>query len=788
MAKNHSKAWLFFTSMVVILTILGFYIFKEAKSFEHFTGNKALTQMQGLGHWEILKSSVLHNMLEPVAMLLLQIIAILLVSRILSSLFIKLGQPTVIAEILSGIILGPSLLGFFYPEVFNFLFAPGSLANLNILSQVGLILFMFVIGMELNFGMLKNKMGVTFVISNASIFIPYFLGVTFAFLIYEEFAAQQTDFLSFALFIGISMSITAFPVLARIVQEKGLSKTHMGQISIASAAFNDVTAWCILAIVIAIAKTGSISSSLYTIALSIAYIVFMLMVVKPFLKKLGTIYHSSEVLNKTFIAFIFLLLTLSSFATQIIGIHALFGAFLVGVIMPEIPEFRKLLVEKVEDVALTLLLPLFFVYTGLRTEIGLLNTPHLWSITGLLILFAVVGKFFGSAFSAKVLGESWRDSLSIGVLMNTRGLMEVIVLNIGYEMGILPPTVFVMLVIMALVTTFMTAPLLTLVHKIFPEKDKEAEFKKQKAQGIFRVLIALGNPENGKALLSVAKTVLDGVKNTLSVTALHITPGSDTNPMYGEEFARESFRRINEEADVLNIPLHTDYQVTDNIEQGVVRTTNGNQFDFLLVGAGMSLSGISYFKNKTFTFKSPLLNKLVSGVTRSRDIFYPGTLIKDKTRYFVEHSHCSVGIFVNRGFTSISTAVVYLHEDSDDFLIRYAKRLLKNDPKIQINVIDKNNLLSTNAEFKQSMKEFTAQFPDSVKITKLPRNNVGLQRFSFMLISFQAWNSLSESGSNLLENIPSTLIINKKTSRFHGLNGENDSLIAQIDYADDLGY
>jgi hypothetical protein len=202
----------------------------------------------------------------------------------------------------------------------------------------------------------------------------------------------------------------------------------------------------------------------------------------------------------------------------------------------------------------------------------------------------------------------------------------------------------------------------------------------------------------------------------------------------------------------------------------------------------MSLSGISYFKNKTFTFKSPLLNKLVSGVTRSRDIFYPGTLIKDKTRYFVEHSHCSVGIFVNRGFTSISTEVVYLHEESDDFLIRYAKRLLKNDSKIQINVIDKNNLLSTNATFKQSMKEFTAQFPDSVKITKLPRNNVGLQRFSFMLISFQAWNSLSESGGNLLENIPSTLIINKKTSRFHGLNGDNDSLIAQIDYADDLGY
>ena len=322
----------------------------------------------------------------------------------------------------------------------------------------------------------------------------------------------------------------------------------------------------------------------------------MLYAVRPFMKRIGKIYSNTEVLNKSVIAFIFLLLTLSAFTTQLIGIHALFGAFLAGVIMPELPKFRKIVIDKIEDVALTLLLPLFFVYTGLRTEIGLLNTPYLWGVTAALILFAIAGKFFGGAFSARLMGENWRDSLSMGILMNTRGLIEIVVLNIGYEMGILPKPIFVMLVLMALVTTFMTTPMLSLIQKIFPEKNLEEEYHKQQAQGIFKVLIALGNPENGKSLLHVAKHVLDGVKNTLSVTALHITPGSNTNPLYSEEFARESFIGINAEAHKLHIPIQNDYKITDNIEAGVVKTTNYDNYDFLLVGAGISLSGIEFIK------------------------------------------------------------------------------------------------------------------------------------------------------------------------------------------------
>ena len=373
-------------------------------------------------------------------------------------------------------------------------------------------------------------------------------------------------------------------------------------------------------------------------------------------------------MNKSIVAFLFLLLILSAFTTQIIGIHALFGAFLFGVVMPQLPKFRKLIIDKIEDVSVALLLPLFFVFTGLRTQIGLLNTPYLWGICGIFILVAVSGKFMGGAFSARILGETWKDSLSLGVLMNTRGLMELIVLNIGYEMGILPPTIFVMLVIMALVTTFMTTPILSLINRLFPEKDVEKEYILHQTQGIFKALIALGNPENGRSLLQVAKTVLDGTKNSLSVSVLHITPGTDTNPIYGEQFAVDSFKGIQDEAILQNIPLTTEYKVTDNIELGIIKTANYNNFDFLLVGAGISLSGIPFFRESPLFQNIKWLNKIVNKISNNQVVFYPGTLIKDKTRYFIENSNCSVGVFINRGFTGITSTIILLHSESDEFL------------------------------------------------------------------------------------------------------------------------
>lgn len=332
---------------------------------------------------------------------------------------------------------------------------------------------------------------------------------------------------------------------------------------------------------------------------------------------------------------------------------------------------------------------------------------------------------------------------------------------------------------MALVTTFMTTPALSIINRIFPEKDVEEEYIIQQAQGIFKAMIALGNPENGKTLLNVAKTVLDGTKNSLAVTVLHITPGTDTNPIYGEQFSVESFRGVKDEAAILSIPIDTEYKVTDNIESGIVKTVNHHNFDFLLVGAGVSLSGIPFFKETKIFGKVIWLNKFINKVSQKQAFFYPGTLIKDKTRYFIENSNCSVGVFVNRGFTSITTTLVLLQNESDEFLLRYARRLIRNNNEVTINILDINKLAATSQVIRNGIHELRKQFPNQVKVSKATRisSNV-LSKNSFMLISYPTWNLLSTSDKKELEYIPSTLIINKKVSRFH--TGAHNKIVSNV--------
>ena len=408
-----------------------------------------------------------NNIKYPLSILLLQIIIILFLARIFGSIAKRLGQQTVIGEILAGIFLGPSILGWLFPEISAFIFPKDSFISLQFLSQIGLAFFMFVIGMELDLSKIKNKAHDAILISHVSIIFPYFLGVGLSYFIYSELAPENVSFLSFALFLGISMSITAFPVLARILKERGLTQTPIGVLAITCAAADDATAWCILAAVIAIVKAGSVASSLFTIGLAILYVIFMLKVVKPWLQGISSKYLNNDKITKPVVALSFIVLLLSAYFTEIIGIHALFGSFIAGVIMPNNIRFKEILTNKVEDVSTLLLLPIFFAFTGLRTQIGLLNDAHLWALCGIIILVAVVGKFGGSFVSAKIVGRSWKDSLSLGALMNTRGLMELIVLNIGYDLGILNPAVFAIMILMALCTTFMTGPLLDLINYSF---------------------------------------------------------------------------------------------------------------------------------------------------------------------------------------------------------------------------------------------------------------------------------------------------------------------------------
>jgi Kef-type K+ transport system membrane component KefB len=385
-------------------------------------------------------------------------------------LFTRIGQQSVIGETVAGIILGPSLFGLLCPGAFHFLFPPGSLPNLQLVSQVGLVLFMFIIGMELDLDKLKSRVGEAIVISHLSIAFPFLLGVGLAYFLYSNYAPANIPFIAYSLFMGIAMSITAFPVLARILKERNMTKTPVGSMALICAAIDDVTAWCILAVIIAIAKAGSINGALLTIVCTIAFVLFMFFVTRPLVKKLSDRFFKNDTLQAPFIASIFLTLIFSAFIAEVIGIHALFGAFLAGVIMPSNVSLRKLFTERVEDVSIMLLLPLFFAFTGLRTQIGLLNSSNVWLICVLIIGLAIIGKFVGGAVAARVVGLSWKDGLSIGALMNTRGLMELIVLNIGYDLGILRPEVFTMFVIMALTTTFLTAPALNLIESVFSRK------------------------------------------------------------------------------------------------------------------------------------------------------------------------------------------------------------------------------------------------------------------------------------------------------------------------------
>lgn len=419
MKRSNANYWIYI-GMMAIFGVLIYFALSTGQLYDR-PAAKSATNLN-VDSFELFQSIISGNLANSLTIMLLQIIVILFTVRIFSFLFRYIGQPGVMGEILAGIVLGPSLLGYVFPDFFVALFPPESMGNLKLLSETGLVLFMFVIGLEVDFSVIKDKLHETLVISHAGIVVPFFLGVLAAIGVYQEYGSRQADFLPFALFIGISMSITAFPVLARIVQERNMTKTSVGMLSIASAANDDVTAWCLLAIVIALAKAGSFVSALYTIALTVIYIVLMFKVMRPFLRKLGEAYVNSEVINKAFVGFIFLLLVVSSVATEIIGIHALFGAFMVGVIMPANIGFRKVMMEKVEDVSLVFFLPLFFAFSGLHTEIGLINSWELWGVCLLFVVVAIVGKLGGCTLAARIVGESWKNSLIVGTLMNTRGV------------------------------------------------------------------------------------------------------------------------------------------------------------------------------------------------------------------------------------------------------------------------------------------------------------------------------------------------------------------------------
>jgi len=398
-------------------------------------------------------------------LLILQIGTILIVARLVGWLFGKLHQPRVVGEMLAGIMLGPSLLGWLAPTLSVNLFPPDSLGHLTALSQVGLLIFMFLVGLELDLGHLRELGRAAVMTSQVSIIVPFILGSTFAIYLYPRLSDPGVNFTGFALFMGAAMSVTAFPVLARILTERNMLRTRVGAVAIACAAVDDVTAWCILAGIVVIVRASSLELPVWlTVSGLAAFVLLMGFVVRPALRRLEMVYEKRASLTQDLIAIILLVVLISGWVTETLGVHALFGAFLAGVIMPRHRELSRELSQKFEALIVVLLLPIYFALTGLRSSIFLISDGKMWLYCAVIILLAVVGKLGGSMLSARLNGMSWRESAAVGILMNTRGLVELVILNIGLDLGILSPSLFSIMVLMALVTTLMTTPLLAWIY------------------------------------------------------------------------------------------------------------------------------------------------------------------------------------------------------------------------------------------------------------------------------------------------------------------------------------
>lgn len=698
------------------------------------------------------------NLHHSLAMLLLQIVAIVSVARGFAFLFAKLGQPSVIGEIVAGIMLGPSILGYWMPETFAFIFPAGSLLNLQFMSQVGLVLFMFVVGMELDLSVLKGRTHDAVVVSHASIIIPYALGVALAHQLYLGFAPPTVPFHSFALFMGIAMSITAFPVLARIIQERGLSRTRLGAMAVTCAAADDITAWCILAAVIAIVKAGSALSALYTIAAAMIYVGIMLGVVRPFLRRLGEVHGERRSLGRPIVAGMFLVLLASAWTTEVIGIHALFGAFLAGAIMPPNMSFRRLLIGKLEDVSVVLLLPLFFVFTGLRTRIGLLTDGHLWLTCTAVIGVAVLGKFGGTLIAARFTGSSWRDSLSLGALMNTRGLMELVVLNIGYDLGVLNAEMFAMMVLMALFTTFMTGPSLSLIDRLF--RKPESAIEANSASPGWRVLLSFGQPESGRRALRLVRQLMGENPAAAAVTALHVTPSNDVNPIDSSGFEREGFKPVMKEAQRLELAVRTEHHVSGDVAADILRTANAGGFDLLLVGAGKPLLKGTFLGDLLgFTTRVIDPSKLIGSLTGKESLIPTDDQLDPKVRQIIEEAQCSVGVFMDKGFAQADRILLPLGAPGDLFLLHYAERLLQGEGR-RLLLLDLAGLTQRDPSFRNGVQHLHQVAGDRIEVAHDRMLDAQtLAQHDLLLFSYKGWSRAAEMRAPWLAEVPSTLII-----------------------------
>ncbi|MEH2346430.1 MAG: cation:proton antiporter [Nostoc sp.] len=548
-----------------------------------------------------------------VILVLVEVLIVIGLSRLVGLAFRSIKQPLVIGEIVAGIMLGPSLFGLVAPHIAVTLFPPETIPFLNVLSQVGLIFFMFLIGLELNPKYLGGQLEVAILTSHVSILVPFSLGTLLAVILYPLVSNASVSFTAFALFLGAAMSITAFPVLARIITENNLQGTRLGTLALTCAAVDDVTAWCLLAVAIAVARTGDFAGAIPTILASIIYIGLMLTAGRWFLQRLAKHYLRAGRLSQLLLAGIYMGVVASALITELIGIHLIFGAFLLGAAMPKNEDLVRELAVKTEDFVLIFLLPIFFAYSGLKTQIGLLNRPELWLLCALVLGVAIAGKYVGTYVAARVSGISKREASALGWLMNTRGLTELIVLNIGLELGVISPLIFTMLVIMALVTTFMTSPLLEwtypkkLIRLDMVQPELEAETGIDTSTGSetsrhpFRILVPVANPTTQKGLVQLAVALAQpavgialnyrypAIVNPLSLIEFQEDYAFGSTPVEADRLIAQRRHQLEELINTLEPPetrscVHPIVRISSNVARETSQIATLEQVDLILVG------------------------------------------------------------------------------------------------------------------------------------------------------------------------------------------------------------
>ena len=697
--------------------------------------------------WQSFVTSVRTHAASDIGMLLIQLVVILLVVRVVGWLFARLHQPTVIGEILAGILLGPSLLGAVWPEAMETLFPAHSLGNLELLSQFGLILFMFTIGMELRMKDLKGQAQQAFIISQSGIIFPFILGIILTYGLYSrpELLSEGSSFLSLALFVGISLSITAFPVLARIIQERSLSHSHLGRLALSTAAMGDIVAWLMLAAIMAVSQGGSFTSAFYNMLFLALYLAVIFGILRPLFGLLGRRVRHREVLSKSLMGLIFILLMASAYFTEIMSMHALFGAFMLGLVMPENLDFRVIVKEKVEDLALLLLLPLFFVSSGLRTELGLVNTPQLWGLFLICTLVAVVGKMGGTYLAARSCGIQRRESLYLGAYMNTRGLMELVVLRIGLDLGVLSTVLFTILVMMTLVTTVMTAPTLQLIDWLLKKKTPQS---REHATG--QVLISFGRAETGVTLLEFFHRLCGGTSPQVACTLMHVTTDTDISTIDADHYYASSFAAPMEMAKQLDLTVERKYEIAESVPEAVLSHANHIQSNLLLLGASVNLSQDK--KDRDLVAYSDKLTrrwKVVTGRRRQAKKEQSSHSFEEIIATFAHEAPCSVGIYVDNGQTPIAHPLVLMQRPEDKELLLVAEQVTERaDSPITLMPLS-SHLAKPTTELSARVSWSGESFAEQVD----------LSAYDFALIAYDAWAALTPAQQELLKQLPSYFIL-----------------------------